>query len=278
MINETLYIKSRDVNLFTTIKGNEDSKNVIVILHGGPGSGAQPLIEHESFKKLEEDFIVVYFDQRGSGKSEYNLENKLLLEDITFDVHTIVEYAKNRFKDKDIFLWGGSFGGALGFLYLRYYPNEVKKYIANCPVVTFDDESIDTFVDNRKKYYIERLSEHIKPEFFEGFDSGEELFNDANVRKFIYSEKCTSKGLKHVCAMADWFLKLQYKEDFKNISIPVMIIQGKDDNICSYENILKGYNEFKNEYITFKAYENCGHSVFDDRKDIFVEDIKGFFI
>ena len=36
-----------------------------------------------------------YFDQRGSGKSEYDLRNGLTIEQITTDVFAVVEVMKN---------------------------------------------------------------------------------------------------------------------------------------------------------------------------------------
>ena len=36
-----------------------------------------------------------YFDQRGSGKSEYDLRNGLTIEQITTDVFAVVEVIKN---------------------------------------------------------------------------------------------------------------------------------------------------------------------------------------
>lgn len=49
-------------------------------------------------------FTLVYFDQRGSGKSKYDLSNKLNLNDLTYDVHQIIIYVKNRFISKKVYL------------------------------------------------------------------------------------------------------------------------------------------------------------------------------
>ena len=50
------------------IRGNDESKPVLLYLHGGPGQSLIPFA-HKATDKLVNDFIVVYWDQRGAGLS-----------------------------------------------------------------------------------------------------------------------------------------------------------------------------------------------------------------
>ncbi|MGL5151302.1 MAG: alpha/beta fold hydrolase [Clostridium sp.] len=277
-MKESYYIHSKEVRLYTTIKGNSNADKVIIILHGGPGSGADPLIENESFKELEKDFILVYFDQRGSGKSTYDLEQQIMDHDISYDVHVVVNDVKRRFQDKRIFLWGGSFGGALGFLYLRNYPCEVERYVSACPAIFFTDNGMKNTVKNLLNSYKSRIPKSFLflvntiPMSSEGIKG---VLKRKSIKNFIFSSN--SKSLKHSWAMREWLFDQRFGEDLENIKIPVLITHGNKDKLIDYHIASKEYKNIKNKLIEFKEYDMCGHNVFDDKKEEFVEDIKRFF-
>ncbi len=53
---------------FISIHGNSIENPILLMLHGGPGTAQIGFIRHFT-APLENDFIVVNWDQRGSGKS-----------------------------------------------------------------------------------------------------------------------------------------------------------------------------------------------------------------
>src|SRR6056297_1877985 len=57
------------------INGKNAENPVLVYLHGGPGFPMLPFVPFsESMEKLEEQFTIVYWEQRGTGKSyHFNL-------------------------------------------------------------------------------------------------------------------------------------------------------------------------------------------------------------
>ena len=85
------------------------SKIGILFFHGSPGSGAHALMQLAPFQELEKWQQCFYFDQRGSGKSEYDLRNGLTIEQITTDVFAVVEVMKNNGIQKNCGSLGGSF-------------------------------------------------------------------------------------------------------------------------------------------------------------------------
>src|SRR5579862_7025930 len=56
------------VNQWIYITGNDTSKPILLILHGGPGFSMMPLF-HEFNSELEDHFVVVNWDQHGAGLS-----------------------------------------------------------------------------------------------------------------------------------------------------------------------------------------------------------------
>jgi len=67
-IAETQRIRINGIKQFVTIRGMDRGNPILLWLHGGPGNVAMPLYMHYS-ASLEDQFVVVYWDQRGSGKS-----------------------------------------------------------------------------------------------------------------------------------------------------------------------------------------------------------------
>ena len=52
------------------VRGNVDSRTLLLMVHGGPGDSAQWYIESQAFKALEARYGVAYWDQRGAGTSQ----------------------------------------------------------------------------------------------------------------------------------------------------------------------------------------------------------------
>lgn len=107
------------------IRGRNSSNPVLLLLQAGPGF---PMIsESDSFEKilkLEERFTVVYWDQRGCGKS-YN--NKIpvasmSLQQMVADTNEVTEFLKGKLNKKKIYITGFSLGGSVALIAASKYP------------------------------------------------------------------------------------------------------------------------------------------------------------
>ncbi|MEG1590696.1 alpha/beta fold hydrolase [Chryseobacterium sp.] len=116
-------------NLYTRVVGNPD-KPIIITLHGGPGAFN---VDHEFYRDVfENDYLMVYFDQRGSGKSdEWKDKTMLTTDQFVKDLDKVVEYIKNKYPNKKINLLGSSWGGMYGFLYLIKHQKKINSFISN---------------------------------------------------------------------------------------------------------------------------------------------------
>lgn len=111
-------------------RGTDRDNPLLLFLHGGPGF-SQIAFAPVFQKKLETDFLVVNWDQRGAGKSyyEYDQYNLPTLEDFIDDLHLLVaELLKEYEKDK-IAIVGHSWGSTLGTRYCEQYPEHVAALI-----------------------------------------------------------------------------------------------------------------------------------------------------
>lgn len=100
--------------------GSKDGKPVLVF-HGGPG-GASRLRHAEAFDRRK--FRVVFFDQRGCGRSQPSGETAHnTTADLLHDAARLLDFLD--IKEKVILL-GGSWGATLALLFAEKYPERVK--------------------------------------------------------------------------------------------------------------------------------------------------------
>lgn len=119
-----------------SIRGKDRSNPVLLWLHGGPGS-AQMSLAHHLDERLEEEFIVVHWDQRGAGKSNHDGfdEKTMTFEQFKNDAHELIGYLQTHLKKEKIYLLGHSWGSQLGIELVNDYPEDFHAYIGVSQVV-----------------------------------------------------------------------------------------------------------------------------------------------
>ncbi len=125
----------------------------VVFLHGGPGSGFR-----SKHKKIfnPKKFHVIFFDQRGCGKSQPFGELK---ENTTPDLIEDIEKLRGKLQIKKWIVYGRSWGSILALLYAEKYPESVVKLIlGGVPLVRKKD---------RQLIYKQKLQSFIYPELWE---------------------------------------------------------------------------------------------------------------
>ncbi len=111
-----------------TVEGNTTSKTFLLVVHGGPGGTGQIYNTYGSFTKIEEEFAVVYYDQRCAGNAQGNCDLKILgVETHIQDLEKIIDLIKFKYgDDSDLFMLGHSWGGTLGLSYLIDHERQQK--------------------------------------------------------------------------------------------------------------------------------------------------------
>ncbi|MBO0952123.1 alpha/beta fold hydrolase [Fibrella forsythiae] len=123
------------IKQFVTIRGRDRRNPVLLWLHGGPGSLSMPFYMHYN-GSLEDRFTVVYWDQRGSGKS-YSpriAPETMTLDQFVADTHALTTWLKQRFNQSKIVLVGHSWGGLLGMHVIAKHPADYQAFMAVSPV------------------------------------------------------------------------------------------------------------------------------------------------
>lgn len=128
-----------DSQQWITIRGNDRNKPVLLFLAGGPG-GSQLAATRAHLRDLEEHYVVVNWDQPGSGKSYNSVPLKELTpERYISDAHQLTMYLCQRFNKEKIFVVGESWGSALGIWLVQQYPELFHAFIGTGQMVSFMD-------------------------------------------------------------------------------------------------------------------------------------------
>ncbi len=141
--NSIYELKSYNINgieQHVLIRGVDKNNPILLFLHGGPGM-PDMFFSTKFDKELEEEFVVVHWDRRFTGKTfdkknigEFDLTIKLLEE----DTKLLVDILKSEFEKEKIILIGHSFGTILGARYATKYPEDLYGYIGISQVVDFE--------------------------------------------------------------------------------------------------------------------------------------------
>ncbi|MFO7924638.1 MAG: alpha/beta hydrolase [Bacteroidales bacterium] len=114
---------------YIIIRGADSTKPVILFLHGGPGSPETAFMKHYN-RDIEKDFVMVYWEQRGAGKSyskDIPAESMNMAQFIS-DTRELSEYLTERFSQKKIYIMGHSWGSLLGILTAYKHPELFQAY------------------------------------------------------------------------------------------------------------------------------------------------------
>lgn len=130
------------------INGNNKDNPVLVFLHGGPGFPMLPFDPFcESMKQLEDQYTIVYWEQRGTGKSFNRRINResMNVDQFVNDTREVIDFVRNRLNVDKVFLWGHSWGSNVGALYAARYPETLHAYIST-------GQSVNPFENERLAY------------------------------------------------------------------------------------------------------------------------------
>ncbi len=119
-----------DADHFVLIRGRNRATPLLVFIHGGPGYSAMPFNRLLN-ADLENDFVFVNWDQRGTGYSftAANDRQTLSLDQIVADLDELINALRAEFALNRVLLIGHSWGSVVGLEYVGQYPEKVALYI-----------------------------------------------------------------------------------------------------------------------------------------------------
>ena len=129
-IAEARFLRLGEVDQWVLVRGKSVTNPPLVLLHGGPGWS-----ETRFFRRfnapLENAFTVVYWDQRGAGRSYDRTlaRSSMTVEQLISDLNELVDAVCERLGRPQVAILGHSWGSVLGVLYASRYPEKVAAYV-----------------------------------------------------------------------------------------------------------------------------------------------------
>ena len=331
---EVLYMKTSNSYFPIYVRGNPDADTYIVWVHGGPGSSGLQYGDIPEIGVLHKTYRVIYWDQLSSGAAVGN-PNK---EDFTISnfaehVQGIVNIVSNRYKPKNLFLIGHSWGGFLSAHYLVAEGNEdlsVKRQsqfdgFINLNAVLDVQDTLINGVDfvtnhanleiskgNKKKYWQKMINWYKeKNGIFRGSDVADhydnvdaaggmviqkerrdELEAELTLKMLFdspfefYSYYDNQNNIRTYLNIEDGSLVRENEPNVKAITIPTLIMAGKEDKIAFLEDTKRWHRMLLQSKVGSPVkdtnnfplieYDNAAHAIFLDAKDKYIQDIHKF--
>jgi proline iminopeptidase len=135
-VSDVALVHVDDARMWILIRGENSGAPAMIWLHGGPGGAQTPLFRLFN-RDLEQSFVVVYWDQRGAGRSfDPDAEpSELTIGRHLDDLDAVVDFVRGRLEVPTVALVGHSWGSALGLLYAHRHPEKVSALVAAAPLV-----------------------------------------------------------------------------------------------------------------------------------------------
>jgi len=258
----------------------------VVFLHGGPGQGSYHFAALVG-PYLERSVRMVYFDQRGSGKSERPWTGEYSMATLVEDI----EGLRRELGVQQIALIGHSFGGTLALEYAATYPAHVARVVivagmwslpvqgryqcerirAVYPALAHAADSAATGPDEHCQWFWNLPASQRTP-LYEAL-----MFPDSVVRARLDSTVAASHlpNTGELSAALSRAGLSQYQfASFAKVTMPTLVIAGRLDGAL----VPRGLQELTQRLpnATFVEYDRSGHFVYLDEPDRFVRDVTSF--
>jgi pimeloyl-ACP methyl ester carboxylesterase len=129
-IAEVAYLRLGGLDQWVLIRGENVDNPPLIVLHGGPGWSETAWLRYFN-ATLETQFTVVYWDQRGAGKSfdRHVPRSSMTVEQFLADLDQLVDAVCKRLGKSKVVILGHSWGSLLGALYAARFPQKVAVYV-----------------------------------------------------------------------------------------------------------------------------------------------------
>ena len=223
------YVEINGIRQWVTIKGSKCSNPVILNVHGGPGNPVSN-IASQLYKEWEEEFTVVNWDQRGSGRTfeanhEYDHELSVeetvaLMKASRLDVALLVEdgleltdYILKLLNKDKLILTGTSWGTVPATHMAATAPERFYFYVSVSPITNYRRNTAASYQQVR-----ERALEYGDQEAIRTLDSigpppWSELRSFGRLRRIIRAYEAKVTGDHAVGSLAEALIPDVYKTE-----------------------------------------------------------------
>lgn len=234
-------IEINGVQHYFRIKGSGEP---MLILHGGPGLSHNYMLPY--FDELAADYQLIFFDQRGGGKTDFPKDTSSINMDAFVED---VEAIRKHFNIEKMALLGHSWGSILALNYAAKYQNHVNQLVLVSPApatTKFYEEMVSNM---HKKRTEEETKELVQIMMSKAFDKREteaftkamkigdkvNLYDPSRIDELYelhqYTQETATKFWFTSNLMERHFFDYNVVDKIKEITVPTLIVIGDMDNV-----------------------------------------------
>lgn len=305
-ISELRKIELNGRTQWISIRGQNKEAPVLLFLAGGPGGTQLAAVRH-SLSMLEKHFIVIGWDQPGSGKS-YESGNSLSPEDYIKDGEALTHYLIKEFNQNKITLVGESWGSYLGLKLVEKSPDNYERLITTGQMVDFlETELIDyaktielSFKSGDFKTMNKLIANGKPPYYGKNVTAKTALYlnyltNEMNRNTAIHNPGYnTMRDLMSpeysILDKINFFRGILYtfndvyqqlydidlRENVTKIEVPIMMLIGRHDLNAPTALAEEYYNLLDAPQKKWIWFEHSGHSPWINESNLFIEEVIDF--
>jgi pimeloyl-ACP methyl ester carboxylesterase len=292
-ISEKVFVDINGVKQGMFIKGRDIHKPVLLYLHGGM---PDYFLTRSHPTSLEDDFIVVWWEQRGSGIS-YSPgipPETMNLEQMISDTLEVTNYLRQRFGREKIYLMGHSGGTFIGIQVAARAPELYYAYIGVAQMSNqlrseqlAYDYMLQRFKENGDTKMVQKLeaapvtvtngtprqylllrdtamhslgigTTHDMRSIVTGLFIPSLQFREYSLREKI--DFWRGKSSSGVSSLWDTMIATDLSQTLPELDLPVYFIHGKYDYTCSYSEARAYFDQLKAPLKGFYTFEGSAHS------------------
>ena len=272
---------SKDAVIYYEIYGAEKSGTPLFVLHGGPGFDHLYFLSNSAFTDLAKIRPVVFYDQRGTGKSaKLTEENAATVKNNVEDLENLRKFLGYNKID----VAGHSWGGFLAMAYSVFFQDNVSHLIIIDSMPSNYNDDFSTFEKdfpnenaemNRKK--AESIANNLDPAAMRASTVAYMkmlFYSTQNRDRFITGSTNYTFNPMVFGTISYSAQGLNITPELANLTNPVLIIHGRYDSNINVASAEKIHNAIAKSKLVI--FEQSGHMPFYEEKDKFVLTVEKF--
>jgi pimeloyl-ACP methyl ester carboxylesterase len=283
---------------------------VLLYLTGGPGQSDLPF-SRVFFDDLARDFVIVGWDQRGTGKSYPALDQEsLTLDRAVADTIELTDYLRARFDERKIYLMGESWGSLLGVLAAQLRPDLYHAFIGSGQMVNVREtdrrlyhDVIDYAIQTGDSALADQMRSYGEPPYDSVYGNAfvfqhyEKLYRPYDPPR-AYVERGESSGIGPWGLFASEYTLVErvnvlrgladmnavmypqiqwidFRRDVPRLEVPVYILDGQAELAARRDLALEWYAQVQAPQKRLFSFENAAHAVAFEQFEAFQQIMTG---
>ncbi len=271
-----MFVSINDCELYVEDLGPRDAPPIIAH-HGGPGVGGHG-ISKASFEGLTDEYRLIVFDARGSGRSE--LREPYTHEQWAGDVEALREH----FGFESFIMAGGSYGGIVSLEVATRYPDRLDAIVLRDTAA--DDSFMEDAIHNALNSSTARIDPDVLGRVMEGRTTSDEDLRDcfAALLPLYDAEQDAERDQArmqasfhhetHNYAFSENLPSYDVTGELPQVDVPTLITAGRHDWITPVTASEKIHSLMPRSYL--RVFEDSGHSPDLEEAQAFQSLVRGF--